>query len=183
MDMNGEIDRVLTFWFETLEPKDWFMKSDKVDADIKAGFRGVYDDAIKGGCDSWQASPDGILALIILLDQFPRNMFRDTAGMYQSDEQAMSVARHAIETGLDRQVADDRRIFVYLPFEHSESLDDQNLCYDLVATLSDESYLPYAEAHRRIIKRFGRFPHRNALLGRESTPEEIEFLKEEGSSF
>lgn len=181
--MSSDIDRVLTFWFETLEPKDWFLKSDQVDSDIRSGFLGLYEQAFRGELDDWATSSEGVLALIILLDQFPRNMFRDTAAMYQSDDKAMAIARSAVESGLHMQVPEARRIFIYLPFEHSEDLADQDLCYDLVSKLEDESYLPYAEAHRKIIKRFGRFPHRNVLLGRESTQEEIEFLKEDGSSF
>lgn len=181
--MMTEIDDVLCFWFETLEPKDWFMKSDQVDADIRTNFLDLYQDAHGGRLNAWAETPDGVLALIILLDQFPRNMFRDTAKMYQSDEHAIAVARRAIDAGLDKNVPDARRIFLYLPFEHSEQIEDQDFCYDLVEALSDKSYLPYAEAHRRVIRRFGRFPHRNDILGRVSTPEEEAFLKEEGSSF
>jgi len=181
--MNRAIHTVLSFWFEKLEPKDWFLVNERIDAEIRSTFLDLYQDAVNGGLDEWKDSPDGALALVILLDQFPRNMFRGTADMYQSDMQAVEIARQTIDAGLDKQVLENRRIFFYLPFEHSEILADQDLCYDLVSTLEDESYLDYAEAHRRIIRQFGRFPHRNALLERESTPEEIEFLKEEGSSF
>lgn len=181
--MMCEVDNILRFWFETLQPKDWFVKSDQVDADIRTNFLDMYHDALNGRLDAWEENPDGVLALIILLDQFPRNMFRDTAKMYQSDQQAIVVARRAIDAGLDKDVPDARRIFLYLPFEHSEQIEDQDYCYDLVETLSDKSYLPYAESHRRVIRRFGRFPHRNDILGRVSTPEELAFLKEEGSSF
>jgi len=181
--MTDPIASVLSFWFETLEPKDWFMSSEKTDDAIRNRFADLYSDAQAGRLDHWMDTADGALALVILLDQFPRNMFRNTARMYGSDEQAMDVSRRAVAENLDKKVPKERRIFLYLPFEHSENLEDQDFCCDLVKTLGDETYLDYAEAHRRVIRRFGRFPHRNAILGRESTAEEVEFLKEEGSSF
>lgn len=177
------VDDVLKYWYETLTPEDWWRKSDEIDADIRARFLDLYRQAVAGGLNDWADDPDGVLALVIVLDQFPRNMFRDTGDMYASDEQAIVIARKAVECGLDKQIPKDRRLFLYLPFEHSEKLADQDLCCDLVATLGDDQLLEFAEAHRRIVRRFGRFPHRNALLGRVSTAEETAFLKEDGSSF
>ncbi len=181
--MANAIEDVLTFWFETLTPKDWWQKSDAVDAEIRDRFLGLHGQAEAGDLDGWSDSPDGALALVIVLDQFPRNMFRDTGDMYRTDGKALALARAAVKKGQDSKVPEGRRLFFYLPFEHSEDLADQDLCCDLVAKLDDKELLQFAEAHRRIIRRFGRFPHRNALLGRASTREETEFLKEDGSSF
>lgn len=181
--MAKTVDDVLKYWYETLTPEDWWRKSDEVDADIRARFLDLYRQAVAGDLNDWADDPAGVLALVIVLDQFPRNMFRDTADMYASDEQAIAIARKAVERGLDKQIPKERRLFLYLPFEHSEKLADQDLCCDLVAALGDDQAFEFAEAHRRIVRRFGRFPHRNALLERVSTAEETEFLKEDGSSF
>jgi uncharacterized protein (DUF924 family) len=120
---------------------------------------------------------------VILLDQFPRNLFRDTARMYESDPKVLAIANRAIEDGGYKSLPQDQQRFLFLPHEHSEGLDDQRRYMELMKTLDDERYLEYARNHLVIVERFGRFPHRNAILGRESTPEEIEFLKEPNSSF
>ena len=141
------------------------------------------DQEVRDELDSMANDPQGCLALIILLDQFSRNMFRGSAQAFAADEKALAHARTAVERGLDQQLPPFQRTFVYLPFEHSESLADQDRSVALFEALGDENTYDYAVRHRDIIVRFGRFPHRNVILGRESTPEELEFLKEPGSSF
>lgn len=127
--------------------------------------------------------PQAMLAALIVLDQFPRNMFRDTPRAFATDPLALALARQMVDAGLDRDFSKDERMFLYLPFEHSEQAADQARCCALFALLEDSELLRYAQAHKDIIDRFGRFPHRNATLGRSSTHEEIEFLKQPGSSF
>lgn len=175
--------RVLAFWFEDLEDADWWKKNDLLDARIRDDFGGLLKQATAGGLDTWVAAPDSCLALVIVLDQFSRNIHRGTLAMFAADAKALGIARIAVDRGFDRAVAAERRVFFYLPFEHSENLADQETCCRLVADLGPGQYLDYALAHKRVIERFGRFPHRNAILNRPSTAEEEAFLKEPGSSF
>ncbi|MDQ1901744.1 DUF924 family protein [Paracoccus sp. WLY502] len=169
---------VLDFWFsEDMEPY-WFAKSDEIDDRIRDGFADTYRAAHHRDLDPWAATPDGALALVILLDQFPRNMFRGTGRAFESDDIALEHARAAVEAGFDQQVDARRRMFLYLPFEHSEDLPDQTRSVELFEALGDPGYLDYAIQHRDIIERFGRFPHRNALLDRRNTPAEDDFLKD-----
>ena len=180
------IDDVLRFWFEEHGRDDWYEKSDEFDAKIRDRFLAVYDDAAAGGLQYWRDTPADCLALCLVLDQFPRNMFRDDPRAFATDAMARDLARHVLESGFDRDTAvdDARRIFLYLPLEHSEGIDDQRLCIDLVRDrIGNEELIDYAERHLRIVERFGRFPHRNAVLGRECTDEEAEFLKQPGSGF
>ena len=142
-----------------------------------------HEAALRGQLTTWSESPEGALALLVLFDQMPRNVFRGTPRAFATDARARDVARAALERGFDRRVNDVERGFFYLPFMHSESLDDQRRCLALYEQRADENGAKYARMHMDIIERFGRFPHRNAALGRESTPEEIEFLKQPGSSF
>lgn len=183
---------VLEFWFgpvaeRHLSRKAWFQKDPEFDANIRTRFLPLFEEAEAGGCDNWRDDAQSCLALLILLDQFPRNLFRGQARAFACDPRARIVARHAIALGYDRELHPVQRIFAYLPLEHSESLADQEECLRLMKTL-----MPYpetadmhvwAEKHRVIIERFGRFPHRNAALGRPSTADEIEFLKQPGSGF
>jgi len=147
----------------------------------------LFERAMKGELDFWLRQPASCLALVILLDQFPRNMFRGSAGSFAGDPLARAAARVILDNGWDKAMRPDERMFAYLPFEHSESLADQERCLALMqeipASPATADLPKWAEAHLAIIRRFGRFPHRNAALGRESTPEEIAFLKEPGSSF
>jgi uncharacterized protein (DUF924 family) len=170
--------KVLEFWFARGE--DWFRKSDAFDAEVR-GFLQTYEAMASGGQD-WLQKPDTCLARIIVLDQFPRNMFRGTTRAFATDALALEAARIALAKHFDARYSREEKIFAYLPFEHSEALADQQLACELMKPLGGEQYR-YAIAHRDIIARFGRFPHRNAILGRASTPEEIEFLKQPGSSF
>lgn len=166
---------------------EWFQKDAAFDAKIQARFLALHEEAANGRLSRWKDDVGDCLALIVLLDQFPRNMFRGTARAFASDERALDAARHALARGYDRQLLPAERMFVYLPFEHSEALDDQLLSCELTRPLAafeeTRDVYQYAERHYAIVARFGRFPHRNGALGRPSTPEEIEFLKEPGSGF
>ncbi len=172
---------VLRFWFEE-HPKDWFVKNPDFDAEIRARFSTLHGAAAAGQLAHWADEARSCLALVVVLDQFPRNIYRGHARAFASDELARSVARVILERGWDKQMTQSEQLFAYLPFEHSESLEDQNLSCELMKDF-DAEQLRYAIRHREIIERFGRFPHRNDILGRKSTPAEIEFLKQPGSGF
>lgn len=169
---------VIAFWREA-GPERWFVKDDAFDEHFRTQCSALYEKAARGELDFWLADPEGALALILLLDQFPRNCFRGTPRMFATDAAALAAANAAIEAGHDRAIDPSLRLFLYLPFEHSESLADQDRSVALITPLGEE-LLAYAEEHRAIIRRFGRFPHRNAILGRETTPEEQHFLDEGG---
>jgi uncharacterized protein (DUF924 family) len=172
-------DDVLTFWREAGE-KQWFAKNDAFDAGIKKRFLPTYEAAATGALSEWEATADGALALTIVLDQFPRNMFRGEARAFAADEAARGVADRALARGFDRQVPEEMRLFLYLPFEHSERMDDQERCCTLFKALGNADLLHWAELHADIIRRFGRFPHRNAALGRTTTADEKAFLDNDG---
>lgn len=178
-----DAEAVLDFWFNHAGPDNWFTKDPAFDAAIIKNFSELYQAAKQGEMDLWAQTASGALALIIVLDQFPRNMFRDGAEAFATDAKALSVAKRALETGLQESLSVRERVFLFLPFEHSEDPKDQERSVALFAALEDPSYLDWAEKHKVIIDRFGRFPHRNAALGRESTPDEAVFLKEPGSGF
>jgi uncharacterized protein (DUF924 family) len=181
-----EADDVLRFWFGR-DRKAWFEKNPAFDEEIRQRFLALYELGLAGKLEAWKQTPASCLALIVLLDQFPRNMFRDSAKAFASDALAREAARAILDQGWDKTMAPDERMFAYLPFEHAETLTEQELCLALmkeIAIYPDTADLPkWAEAHLVIIRRFGRFPHRNAALGRASTPEELEFLKQPGSGF
>ena len=168
---------VLDFWFSPDMEPQWFAKSDAIDAEIRDRFAATHQAAHRRALDHWADTPQGALALVIVLDQFPRNIFRGSGRAFESDDLALDNARAAVDAGFDRQVDPKRRVFFYLPFEHSEDLPDQTRSVELFEALGDPGYLDYAIRHRDIIERFGRFPHRNAVLDRPSTPDEEEFLK------
>ncbi|WP_434386337.1 DUF924 family protein [Melittangium boletus] len=188
-------DDVLSFWFgpvsdpEAHQPRaHWFQRDEAFDAACAQRLTEAHEQAAKGQLDTWKDEPRSALALVLLLDQVPRNLYRDTARAYATDAQARAVARHALARGLDVPLPPVWRWFLYLPFEHSEDLNDQRLSVSLfeLPGRSDEVHTQtaeYARRHRDIIERFGRFPHRNGALGRESTPEEVAFLQEPDSSF
>jgi len=177
--------QVLEFWFGGgadygVPQKRWFEKDPAFDAEVRTRFSGLHEALSRNR--EWLDAPAECLARIVVLDQFPRNMFRGTPRAFATDSLALAAARHAIAGGYDRDWLRVEKIFAYLPFEHSESLADQERACELMRPLGDEQY-DYALRHKAIIERFGRFPHRNAILGRGSTPEEIEFLKQPGSGF
>lgn len=178
------IDAVLGFWFAEGMPERWFVKDQAFDNEVRQALGAGYEDASAGHLDDWMSSARGCLALCILLDQAPRNLFRDDPRAFASDAQARNVLRHALDQGLQSELSQIERLFLYLPFEHSEDLQDQEECLRLTKALDqDPSWYDYAVMHRDIIARFGRFPHRNAVLGRETTAEEAAFLNEPNSSF
>jgi len=184
---------VLAFWFGDAARPRWFKKDPAFDDEIRRRFAATLASATAGSLGAWEAEPESCLALVILLDQFPRNLHRDTARAFAADAKARAVAAGAIERGFDRRTPPDRRFFFYLPFEHSEDPADQRRSVALFRRLAEEATgaaadaarerLDYAIRHQRIVERFGRFPHRNRALGRESTAEETAFLAEPGSSF
>jgi uncharacterized protein (DUF924 family) len=186
----SRVDDILAFWFgrpdesgHGQDRKIWWKKNPAFDAKVERRFHVDYTEAAAGRRDDWLEAPRSCLALILLLDQFPRNMFRGEARTYATDHRALAAAKHAIERGFDRSLPPVERKFFYLPFEHSEDLADQRRSIELFRALGDDFSLDYVIRHLEIIERFGRFPHRNAILGRETTPEEAEFLTQPGSSF
>ena len=170
---------ILAFWRDA-GPARWYERDDAFDAELRRRFLALWQKASAGDLSSWEASDDGALALVIVLDQFPRNMFRGDARTYASDALAREVAHRAIERGVDARIDPDLRQFLYLPFNHSEHLSDQLRCIELTRAAGNAENLKWAEHHADIVRRFGRFPHRNRLLGRDSTPEEKAFLDEGG---
>ena len=185
---------LLDFWFgapgsaERDRPRDvWFRADPAFDEELRRGFLAAHEDAAAGALAHWLAAPDSALALVLLLDQLPRNLFRGSPRAYGCDVAAREAAGHAVERGFDRLVAPVRRWFFYLPFEHSEDLVDQRRSLQLFASLPPDgdrdSCVAFAQQHYDIIARFGRFPHRNAALGRRSTPEEETFLLQPQSRF
>lgn len=183
---------VLHFWFGEgpdygKRHKRWFEKDPGFDAAVTQRFQPLHQEMLAGKHRDWLEAPRACLARIIVLDQFPRHIHRGTARAFSSDSLALEAAKHLVGKGWDRELAPVERVFAYLPFEHSESLEDQEracaLCEALVPFPEVADTHRYALAHRDVIRRFGRFPHRNAALGRNSTFEEIEFLKQSGSSF
>ena len=171
-------DAVLSFWREGGYDK-WFGKDDAFDAAIREKFLPTYEAAAAGKLSSWEATADGALAVCIVLDQFPRNLFRGDPRTYATDEAARAVANRALKRGYDQDVSDELRGFFFLPFTHSEDPVDQDRCVELYRAANHPD-LKYAEQHRDIIRRFGRFPHRNAILGRTMTPEEQAYLDQGG---
>ncbi|MCU0544720.1 MAG: DUF924 domain-containing protein [Oscillatoriaceae cyanobacterium Prado104] len=185
---------ILDFWFgKSNSPefgksqKKWFEKNLDFDSEVRSRFLVQYELAVSGQLDDWQDSPQECLALIILLDQFSRNMFRGTPRTFAADGKALIVADRAVKNKFDRALLPVQRWFIYLPFEHSENLEHQQKSVELFNQLrgepDSELVIDYARRHLEIIERFGRFPHRNQILGRETTPEEAEFLKQPGSGF
>ena len=171
---------VVDFWRQA-GPSRWYRKDAAFDQVFRDRFLATHEAAARGELDDWVATPGGALALCILLDQFPRNAFRGSARMFASDAKAREIARAAIASRFDQDVEADLRQFFVMPFMHSEDAAEQELCVRLAKELPTDT-LRYAEQHRDIIQRFGRFPHRNALLARATTPEEQRFLDEGGFS-
>jgi uncharacterized protein (DUF924 family) len=198
----NEIDTVLQFWFgepsadgraDAEHSARWWKRNEAFDAEIRAQFGELHAAVARGEREHWLDSDRGCVAYVIVLDQFSRNMFRGSGQAFAYDAAALHAALAAIARGVDQRVGHDARYFLYMPLMHSEDIAAQERCVELFAALRREtggadaegagSALSYAERHRDIVKRFGRFPHRNALLGRASTPEELEFLTQPGSSF
>jgi uncharacterized protein (DUF924 family) len=177
------VDDVLRFWFEETRPKQWFEKDEVFDAEVRRRFLALHETLVARPARPLLADPRTALAAIVVLDQMSRNLFRGTARAFATDAKALELAEAAIAHGFDGGLTKDERMLLYLPFEHAESREAQARSVALMAGLGDPELTKWAEAHKVVIDRFGRFPHRNAALGRPSTPEEIEFLKQPGSSF
>jgi uncharacterized protein (DUF924 family) len=173
-------DEVIGFWREA-GPERWYKKDPAFDQAIAERFSVLHAKAAAGELDDWAGTPQGALALLILLDQFSRNLFRGLPQAFAQDEAARRIARAAVQRGFDHQVDPTLRQFFYLPFMHSEQIADQERCVALCHTLPDRTNLPFARDHERIVRRFGRFPHRNEVLGRHTSPAEQAFL--EGGGF
>lgn len=189
IESNGEeveptwVGEVIRFWFEDLAESDWFSKNDILDAQIRDRFLALHERLVAQTDGPGVNTARSLLARVIVLDQFSRNMFRGNPRAFAADPIALRLSRTAIERGLDTALTKHERRFLYLPFEHSEEVADQAISLDLIQALGDARWTLYARAHKVIIDRFGRFPHRNAILNRVSTPDEIAFLRESISSF
>ncbi|MDA8793799.1 DUF924 domain-containing protein [Bacteriovoracaceae bacterium] len=177
------MEAVLNFWFKELTPKDWWKKSDELDALIKQRFEEIHQQAIHGELYLWRNTPEGRLAEIIVLDQFSRNIYRNDPRSFMYDSLALILAQECTASGDDQKLEESKRSFVYMPFMHSESLVIHDYAVDLYTKLGSAESLKFETSHRDIIVKFGRYPHRNEILGRDSTAEEIEFLQNPGSSF
>ena len=173
-------EAILSYWFDTLTPADWFTRSDAVDADLTARFADVFAFVARQPEDALLVNARIARAAIIVLDQLPRNIFRGDAKAFATDSKALGLANRAIALGFDQGLSADEALFVYLPFEHSESLADQHRAVELISKLGNDVYTEFAVKHRDVIDRFGRFPHRNDVLGRETTSEEQAYLSSGG---
>lgn len=189
------IENILNFWFDYKNNNNtalfnrpmWWQKDTQVDQTIQQEFGAIHQKIVNGECDDWQETPRGTLAYVILIDQFSRNMFRQQAKMYAYDPLALAASKAAITKSYDLVLSPSERVFLYMPFEHSENIDDQKQCLILFEQIASEStgdaleiakdYLHYAKEHYDIIKKFNRFPHRNKILSRESTPQEHAFMQ------
>lgn len=178
---------ILNFWFADETAAKWWVKDAGFDAEIREKFTDIYEQAKNGQLNDWQNDAESCLALILILDQFPRNMFRDSGQAFATDGVAISLVYHALERGYDLALKEDKpeawRAFMYMPLMHSEQLRDQVRCVELFTTHGPAANVPFAQRHHDIIARFGRFPHRNTLLGRVSTVAEQAFLNQAGTSF
>ncbi len=192
--MPSSPNEILDFWFGREDEENygefreaWFKKDEAFDNEVRNRFLDDYEQAARGDYDEWQGQPESCLALVIVLDQFPRNLFRGDPKTHVTDDKALAISREAVQKRLDKELPPFQRHFLYMPFMHSEDVEDQHRSVELFQNLAAENNGPdvteFAKEHRDIVDRFGRFPHRNALLGRETTPEEAEFLEQSGSSF
>jgi uncharacterized protein (DUF924 family) len=177
------IEEVLSFWFEENGPEQWWTRDPQFDAEIRSRFGAEHGRAVLGELHAWRDTPEGRLAEIIVLDQFSRNLYRDDARAFAADGMALALAQEAVRVGADQAVPPVRRQFFYMPYQHSESRQIHEEAMRLFERLADPEVLDYERRHKTIIDRFGRYPHRNKVLGRPSTDEEIAFLREPGSSF
>jgi uncharacterized protein (DUF924 family) len=176
------VGEVLDFWFTEIGASRWFVKDSELDSMVRERFLALYECLVAGELQDFP-TPRIALAAVIALDQFPRNMFRDSARAFAGDPMARYIAREAIDRGFDAGLAGEERLFLYLPFEHSEDREDQALSCELIGSIGNDYWTKYALAHKEIIDRFGRFPHRNTVLGRTSTRAELELLKDPMGSF
>lgn len=174
---------VLDFWFNEIEPKKWFQKDLDFDKSIQARFGALHQQAIQGELFSWRDTAQGALAEIIVLDQFSRNLYRDQAESFAADPMALALAQTAIDKGFDKALSSSERSFLYMPYMHSESVLIHEMAVVLFTALETSNTLEFELKHKKIVDRFGRYPHRNTILGRTSSAEELVFLQEPNSSF
>ena len=177
------VQDILGFWFAVETKKRWYASTPAFDQHCRSRFETLVAMAVRDELSTWEQSAEGALALCLLLDQMPRNIFRGTPRAFENDPKAVEVATSAIARGFDQDLDIERRKFLYLPFMHSEDLADQERSIALSKVLNDERTLRYAEDHANVIRRFGRFPHRNAILGRVSTEEESAFLRDGADNY
>ena len=170
------IEQVLNFWFSKPMSDHWFSSTPEIDQRIIDGYESLWKQARAGKLNTWQESSDGCLALCIILDQIPLNMFRGTAKSFSTEQQAVEITKHAIKEAFDDEVPNDRVSFLYMPLMHSENMDDQNLAVQCFEKVKLEGNLKFAKHHRGIVEKYGRFPHRNEALGRVSSQAEMEYL-------
>lgn len=171
-----QIKDILDFWYTPPLPQHWFNSTPALDAAIRERFESTWAEAKAGKLEAWKDTAEGCLALCIVLDQFPLNMFRGEARSFSTEQQAVAVTKHALAQSFAQQLPPERVMFLYMPLMHSEHLEDQDASVGLFAAAGLVENARFAEHHRGIVQRFGRFPHRNAALGRESTPAELEYL-------
>ncbi len=169
-------DEILTFWFTEPMKSHWFSSTDDIDSMIRDNYENLWEQASRGECDDWIQTAKGSLALVIVLDQFPLNMFRGTKKSFSTEAKSIEVTKKALAAGQDQQIAKDRLAFLYMPLMHSENDEDQALSVSLFERAGLDDNVKFAKHHQNIIKRFGRFPHRNAILGRTNTEEEQQYL-------
>jgi len=167
---------VIDFWFSEQMKQRWFSSTPALDKEILDAFEKVWEQAARGELDDWQHHPDGCLALVILLDQLPLNMFRGQPKSFSTEQKAVEIASHAVEKGFDQKIEKQKRAFLYMPFMHSEDMQQQNRSVALYRENHLDGNIRFAEHHREIVKKFGRFPHRNAILNRDSSKEEVAYL-------
>ncbi len=170
---------IIEFWYSDRVRPLWFNSTPDFDAELKEKFEPLIKQASAGALDSWRESSEGCLALVLLLDQFPLNIYRNEPQSFATEKEAIEITKFGLSKQFDRELGDEYKAFFYLPLMHSESLEDQNLCVELMAASGLKDNLRFAEHHRNIIQRYGRFPHRNRILGRASTTDEIEYLNSE----
>jgi len=182
-EVHVKAEEVLGFWFEGLMPEQWFARSDELDRMIEERFETLRREVLANRADGWRDEPRALLAAVILLDQFSRNVHRGTPEAFAADPVAQELASLAVERGWDRDMTKAQRQFLYLPFEHAESRELQAVSLSCFAALGQEEALDYARQHAEVIARYGRFPSRNAALGRASTPEEEEYLRQPGAGW
>jgi len=179
--MDATPEEIIDFWYSDRIKSQWFASTPELDKEILEKYERIWEKASSGELDEWNNSPDGCLALVIILDQFPLNMFRGQAKSFKTERKAIEVAWKAIKNELDRNIEKEKLAFLYMPFMHSEDLTDQDMSVSLYRESNLDANITFVEHHREIIRKFGRFPHRNKILGRESTEDEILYLASENA--
>jgi len=179
--MNIKPKEIVEYWFSDRVKKQWFASTPELDKEIEEKYKAIWEKASLGELDDWGDDSEGCLALLIILDQFPLNIFRGQPKSFGTERKSVEIARNAINLELDQKIEKEKRAFIYMPFMHSEDLKEQDISVKLFRDNKLNENIRFAEHHREIIRRFGRFPHRNVIIGRESTEEEIRYLASEES--